>query len=298
MSYTGFDFPHTHYYDSDLREVLDKLKFLLKEYDGLVNDIAELNEWKTTHEGEYVALLKEVQRVSGEIDGFEAEVNQKFDELSASLYSDFDELKGEVRNELASTITEINNLFSELKAQMEQQIFEMKQEISRLTYELQIAIGDFRNEMEDYIDKRFDLFVENLPDYEHLIVWNPIRGYQTTVQIAINDLYSMSNFWGLTASEFDSLNLTCEEFESYELTCHEFDNLGYKLLNYPDPNTHMLDPFDGTIKPIKEVVMELYGLHMGGLTAAEFDALDLTAEEFDAKEVTAFEFDFFGREAA
>lgn len=298
MSYTGFDFPHTHYYDTDLREVLDKIKFLLEEYNGLVNDIAELDEWRKNHEIEYSALLKEVQRIAREIDGFEAEVNQKFDELSSSLYADFDELKGEVRSELASTITEINNLFNELKAQMEQQIFEMKQEISRLAYELQTEVGNFRNEMEDYIDERFDLFVQNLPDYEHLMVWNPVRGYQTTVQIAINDLYSMSNFWGLTAAEFDSLNLTCEEFESYELTCHEFDNLGYKLLNYPDPDTHMLDPFDGRIKPIKDVVMELYGLHMGGLTAAEFDALDLTAEEFDAKEVTAFEFDFFGREAA
>ena len=298
MSYTGFDFPHTHYYDSDLREVLDKLKFLLKEYDGLVADIAELNEWRQTHQGEYEELVRRVTVVEGEINTFEQHVTELFAELDRAIHEDVEALEAEVREELTSTITEINTLFNELRNQIEQQIFEMKQEINRLAYDLQVAIGDFRQEMADYIDERFAIFIENLPDYEHLMVWNPVRGYQTTIQIAINDLYSMANFWGLTAREFDSLQLTCEEFESYGLTCHEFDNLGYKLLNYPDPDTHMLDPFTGTIKPIKDVVMELYGLHSGALTAEEFDTLDLTAEEFDAKEVTAFEFDFFGSEAA
>ena len=174
----------------------------------------------------------------------------------------------------------------------------MKREINALAYELAEAIGSFREEMVGYIDARFDLFIQNLPDYEKLVIYNPIRGYQTTVQVAINDLYSATNFWGLTAREFDSLELTCAEFESYGLTCHEFDTLGYKLLGYPDPDTHMRDPFTGLIAPIKDVVMELYGLHMGALTVAEFEALDLTCEEFDAKEVTAFEFDFFGSEAA
>ena len=285
------------------------LDWLLKNYQKIVNDVKALNDWRTVHEGEYEALLAEVNRVAGEIDTFESQINKRFADLDASIHADFDTLTTEIRNELAQTQAEIEREFAEalseftaqyqaLKAQIELELANMKREINALAYDLAEAIGSFREEMVSYIDERFDLFIQNLPDYEKLVIYNPIRGYQTTVQVAINDLYSACNFWGLTAREFDSLELTCEEFEAYELTCHEFDTLGYKLLGYPDPDTHMRDPFTGLIAPIKEVVMELYGLHMGALTVAEFEALDLTCEEFDAKEVTAFEFDFFGSEAA
>lgn len=285
------------------------LDWLLKKYKQILDDVEALKAWRLEHEGEYEALLAEVNRVAGEIDTFEAQINKRFADLDASIHADFETLTTEIRNELAQTQTEIEREFAEalaqftaqyqaLKAEIELELANMKREINALAYELAEAIGSFREEMVTYIDERFDLFIQNLPDYEKLVIYNPIRGYQTTVQVAINDLYSACNFWGLTAREFDSLELTCEEFESYELTCHEFDTLGYKLLGYPDPDTHMRDPFTGLIAPIKDVVMELYGLHMGALTVAEFEALDLTCEEFDAKEVTAFEFDFFGSEAA
>lgn len=285
------------------------LDWLLKKYKQILDDVEALKAWRIEHEGEYEALLAEVNRVAGEIDTFEAQINKRFADLDASIHADFDTLTTEIRNELAQTKAEIEREFAEalaqftaqyqaLKAEIELELANMKREINALAYELAEAIGSFREEMVTYIDERFDLFIQNLPDYEKLVIYNPIRGYQTTVQVAINDLYSATNFWGLTAREFDSLELTCEEFESYELTCHEFDTLGYKLLGYPDPDTHMRDPFTGLIAPIKDVVMELYGLHMGALTVAEFEALDLTCAEFDAKEVTAFEFDFFGSEAA
>lgn len=285
------------------------LDWLLKKYTQILNDVTALKAWRVEHEGEYEALLAEVNRVAGEIDTFEAEINERFADLDAAIHADFDTLTAEIRQELEQTEADVKREvdealaqftaeFNAIKAQIEAELVSMKRQINELAFELEEAIGNFRAEMVSYIDERFDLFLQNLPDYEHLMVYNPIRGYQTTVQVAINDLYSATNFWGLTAREFDSLELTCEEFESYELTCHEFDTLGYKLLGYPDPDTHMRDPFTGLIAPIKDVIMELYGLHMGALTAAEFDALDLTAQEFDAKEVTAFEFDFFGSEAA
>lgn len=287
MSYTSFDFPNTHYYDSDLREVLAKLKFLLDEYDKLVSDIAGLNEWKTQHESEYEELLRRVGVIENEINTFEQSVNEAFALLERKQQEDFNRLSQELEQE-----------FAQLKTQIEQDIANMKIEINALTYELRQAISNFRAEMVNYIDERFAIFIENLPDYEHLMVHNPIRGYQTTIQEAINDLYSATNFWGLTAREFDSLELTAEEFDNKELTCHEFDTLGYKLLDYPDPDTHMIDPFTGQLNLIKNVVIELYGLHAGGDTAGEFDSRDLTADEFDALQITAFQFDFFGIDAA
>lgn len=294
MSFTDFDFPHTHFYESDLRELIAMYKKLLQEYQGIVADIQAIKTWEEEHEGEYQELVKRLDSVENEIDTFEQKVQDEFNALEASLNTKFSNLAEEIRLELQLTVNEINRLFNELKVQIENEIAKIRVDVALLKVELEEAIANFRIEMVDYLDARFNEFIDNLPDYENLIVHNPIRGYDTTIQIAIDDLYTHSNVFGLTAKEFDSLELTCEQFENYELTAYEFDNLGYKLLGYPDPNYYMLDPFSGQMIPVKDVVMKLYGLHSGGLTAEEFDALDLTAEGFDIKDTTAFVFDFYG----
>ena len=51
MSYTEFDFPHTHFYDSDLRELLKYVKTLWDR-------VNKLDAWKATHEEEYEELKK------------------------------------------------------------------------------------------------------------------------------------------------------------------------------------------------------------------------------------------------
>lgn len=51
MSYTDFDFPHTHYYDTDLRELICKVTAILK-------GVADLEGWKEEHEKEYEELKK------------------------------------------------------------------------------------------------------------------------------------------------------------------------------------------------------------------------------------------------
>ena len=108
MSYLRSDFPHTHFYESDLRELIAFYKELQNKYDGLVADIRALKEWKTQHEGEYEALLERVQTVESEIDNFEAEVEAKFEELSRTYDQRFAQLSSDVRQELADTKAEIN----------------------------------------------------------------------------------------------------------------------------------------------------------------------------------------------
>lgn len=294
MSYSTFDFPNTHFYDSDLREVLAKLKFLLDEYDKLVSDIADLNEWREQHQNEYEELVRRVDSIENEINTFETRITELFAELDRALHEDFEELKAETRQELDETIEEFKVMYEQLRRQIEIDIANMKYEINQLALELRLAIADFRGEMIEYVDERFDLFIQTLPDYEKLIVRNPVTGTQTTVQQALDDLYGAFNVFGLTAKQFDSLGLTAQQFDNYGLTAAEFDSMGYKLLGYPDPTYYMIDPFTGELALVKDVVMKLFGLHAGGLTAEEFDALELTCDEFDAKETTAFNFDFYG----
>ena len=162
MSYSSFDFPHTHFYDSDLREVLAKLKFLLDEYDKLVNDIADLNEWREQHQGEYEELVRRVESIENEINTFEARITELFAELDRALHEDFEELKAETRQELDETIEEFKVMYEQLRRQIEIDIANMKYEINQLALELRLAIANFRDEMIEYVDERFDLFIKNL----------------------------------------------------------------------------------------------------------------------------------------
>lgn len=70
MSYTDFDFPHTHMYDSDLREILAYLK-------KLIPAVKSLAEWKEDFEDEYAEFLKFIEQIeSGKLpDGFIDAIN-------------------------------------------------------------------------------------------------------------------------------------------------------------------------------------------------------------------------------
>lgn len=49
MSYTEFDFPNTHFYDTDLREMIHKVTKIL-------GTVESLDEWRIQHEAEYEEL--------------------------------------------------------------------------------------------------------------------------------------------------------------------------------------------------------------------------------------------------
>ena len=305
MSYTDFDFPNTRFYESDLRQILKYYKDLHDQYNILIANIRDLQEWRTQHEGEYAELVVRVNALDAEVVAFEAKMNEDFATLEANLNAEFASLAdgireqlqetiAEIRHELEVTIAEINTLFNELKRQVNSEISLMKLEINELEYQLSEDIISLKVELDDYLNGKFQQFIDNLPDYEHLIVHNPVTGTDTTIQIAINDLYLTFNVFGLTAKEFDELGLTCEEFDATEITAYEFDSMGYKKLHYPDPDYYMRDPFTGNFAPIKDVVMKLYHLHAGTITANAFDAMELTCDEFDALNITAFDYDFSG----
>ena len=46
----------------------------------------------------------------------------------------------------------------------------------------------------------------------------------------LNNLYGVSNKDGLTATEFDALELTATGFDAYNITAYEFDSSGKVIL--------------------------------------------------------------------
>lgn len=75
MSYTDFDFPHTHYYETDLRELICKVTKILKT-------VEELDDWKTEHEEEYEQLKMLVDKL------YSGDWTPEFVETLVSWYKD------------------------------------------------------------------------------------------------------------------------------------------------------------------------------------------------------------------
>lgn len=281
------------------------LDWLFTNYQQIVNDVESLMEWRRTHTEEYTELKERVDAIQNEIETFEAEIERRFAQLDEAIHHDFEVLTAEIRAELAETkaeierefdeaLAEFTRLFNELKTSVEIELANMKAEILDLQYALAQELASMREETREYIDNKFEDFIAHLPDYEHLIVRNPVTGTQTTVQVALDSLYDMFNIDGITAGEYDALELTAGEFDALNISANEYDKHARTILGVPDERYYMRSPFTGTIVPVKDVVMSLWGLHNQGITAGDFDALDMSAGDFDALEEQAYYYDMFG----
>ena len=301
-------YPYTDFHELNL-------DWLLESYQEIVDHITALTDWMDQHKTEYEEALARLEAVENEIDTFEARVQAEFDRLAqeqaeafaeqtAKLDLAIQQMKDEVNDEIvklrrdvAEAIASFQTQFNQLKASIEAEITQLRilinQEIVRLNETLEVNNEYIRQ----YIEDRLDQFIHDFPDMINLVpVYNPVRGTMTSLQQAINDLYDVARVYGLTAEQYDSLGLTAQEYDNYELTAMEYDQFGYIKLGYPDENWYMISPFTGQYTKVKNVVMDLAHFHMDGLTAEEYDLLELEAEEYDDKLITAFDYDWFGKD--
>lgn len=301
-------YPYTDFHELNL-------DWILENYQAIIDKLNETIEWANNHQIDYEEAIARLTAVEGEIDTFEAQITAAFDQLQADLEADFAQQKSEMEAVLDQTVAEVDAKILQLTDEVEAAIasfdyqFEVLKNqilltVDQLKAEVRQEIANFYNVMEannqyvfQYVENRLDEFINSFPEILTVYVYNPYRGEVTDIQTAVNDLYSVAAIWGLTAMQYDSLQLTAQEYDDMSLTASEYDTLGYKLL-YKDPDNYMLSPFTGEYVPIKSVVYDLASLHssINGLTATGYDTLELTAEDYDAYEMTAFQYDWYAKE--
>lgn len=293
-------FPYTNFHNLNLDWIVTKVKELNQK-------VTELDQWAQTHQGKYEVLLQRVNAIETEIDTFETQIRSEFDQLKAQQRAEFDALKAEttdiINREVTRLENEVNKAIAELENDFNQLLSDVTARIRQMEYELNQAIinlnklFDANNQyMMQWVENRLQKFIDSLPEILTVMVYNPVQGQVTDIQQAVNDLYTVACYEGITAAQYDSLQLTASEYDALELTAAQYDQYGYKLLGYPDPDLYMISPFTGETVLVKDVVTDLAHLHMGGISAADYDALELKADEYDAKELTAFNYDWFADE--
>lgn len=281
-------FPYTNFHELNLM-------WILQQYKKLTAQVETLNSWMATHKTEYAEAIKRLTALENEINTFEARINKAFDDLKAEQQQQFNNLVADIDRRFAALVNTVNQTITELQTQV-------ANEIARLRIEVKTAITTINDLLEsnneyilEVVENKLQKWLDDLPDYDTLMVLNPVRGYRTSIQIAINDLYSYAAVNAITAREFDELRITAIQFDNLMITAGEFDRNAKERLGYKDPRFYMISPFTGENVLIKEVVRSLAALHMNAITAIEFDTLAITAEEFDTLAITAYNFDWNGK---
>lgn len=269
-------YPYTDFHELNIDWLIESVKKVLDDYQ-------ELKTWMENDAANYTVFLYRLIAVEDRTSQLQFEIEAERVRVNEAL------------NVQYRTITdEYTAMYANILTDMTAALNTMSITIDNYKRELIEMINDGDDAVMNWVRATLATFLQTLPDYEHLIINNPVRGMQTTVQIAINDLYDYFNVYGLTAQEYDDLELTAAEYDSYLITAHDYDTFGVKIFS-PESYYLMRSPFTGTIEPIPTVIYDLFNLHRtGALTASAYDALDMTASYYDGLLLDAYDYDLNG----
>lgn len=211
-----------------------------------------------------------------------SELKMYIDELNTDIYKHITEVEKNILEDMNAKDTELDEKINKVQTQLLDKIGT-----------LNILIYDLNDETRAHIDTEVKKLYDYINDYvpNNMEVLNPVKGYRTSLNQALADMYNNLRYYALTCNEFDSLNLTCTEFEDLSLTCTEFDLYGAKRFRV-DSNLYMHDPFTGEYVFYQDVIYKIAELHFNNpITAREFDDLLLTVNTFQSKALSAYTFD-------
>ena len=227
------------------------------------------------------------------INGFTDAYKQYTDEKVAELKTYVDGLNNDIYNHIAEVEKNIRNDMNKKDAELDKKIDDVQNNLIERINRLNVLIYQLNGETRDYIDTSITKLYDYINNYvpSTMQVLNPVKGYYTSLNQALGDIYDNLRYNALTCNEFDMLNLSCTEFDNLLLSCTEFDLYGAKRFRI-DSNLYMHSPFTGEYVFYQDVINQLAELHFNNpITASEFDALLITVTAFEAKALSAYTFD-------
>lgn len=227
------------------------------------------------------------------INGFTDAYKQYTDEKVAKLKEYVDGLNTDIYNHIAEVEKNIRNDMDKRDDELDKKIDNIQKDLISRINTLNILIYQLNTETREYIDSAITKLYDYINNFvpSNMQVLNPVKGYYTSLNQALGDMYDNLRYYALTCTEFDSLNLTCTEFDNLLLNCTDFDLYGAKRFRV-DSNLYMHNPFTGEYVFYQDVIYQLAELHFNNpITTNEFDALLLTVTGFEAKALSAYTFD-------
>lgn len=172
---------------------------------------------------EMIPIITKLQNDISSIPEFEENVTNQLNDFQNQLneyIGDLDEVKQEI-NELNVKINKNSDDIEDIKIS-----------INNIITEINSVIESNFQILKNYVDYNDNLLNNRIDNLEigSIQVYDPTTGVLSPLQVVINNLYSASNTDGLTASEFDNLELTATTFDGSNITAREFDSEGKLIL--------------------------------------------------------------------
>lgn len=259
----NYEFPHTRTYDGDLGFLIKMYNQLKGEYDSIKETVDALNSalqnLPSTINAEVARQLAiEMQLVYKILDTYDTRI----------------ETAENTVNSLLDKVNALNNTVLELTKQLAAVLGFIE------TYTDMIGEKVYRQ-----LKELVEAWSKDLPP-----VTCPVDGNLEPISKALQDIYDFYNR-GITAEEYDALEITAEVYASMNITAHEYDAFGRDVF-YDWLYCSMISPFTGQIALISTVVNMLADFHKNGITAAEYDALGISASDYDNKNISAYDYDW------
>ena len=108
----------------------------------------------------------------------------------------------------------------------------------------------------------------------------------------LNDIAKyVTQSYGLTAQEYDDLQLRASEYDAKRITAQNYSSRGI-LLFFKELYLKMRSPFTGLMDYYDNIIYQLSNLHRGAYTAQKYDNLLLTADDYDGLQLSAYKYDW------
>lgn len=227
----------------------------------------------------------------------------------------------------------LKELIDNINEGMTQSLEELTAQYNTLSALTQSIINELRSgdrltlvKSKEYTDSQVIEMKKWIANPRLWFVVSPISGKTVDIQTAIDELYEVIRWAGITCEEFDSKEYTCDYLDGIGYSCLDFDNYGrfvlmfsgnyvttdeiadmvreeqlayYALKTDLEPYALKTDlivynPVTGFKNSIQQVVDTLISFHACGNNCYTLDGLELTVNEFETKQLTAYQFDFKG----
>jgi predicted nucleic acid-binding Zn-ribbon protein len=159
-------------------------------------------------------------------------------ELLNKLKEDFDniDLNFEELEQRINLVAESVSLMSERVSSLEENSAtkeDLAGAIDTLDEELKALINEEYSILKEYVDTQDEDLQYQIDHFDigNITLLDPTTGLQSSIQTVIDNIYDQTRTDGISAAEFDALQLTAEGFDEKEITAFNFDQHGKTLLS-------------------------------------------------------------------
>ena len=138
----------------------------------------------------------------------------------------------EYDGEIDRLIKQFNDLVAEneqfklnLQIDINNQMIAFRDQVNR---QLDIQIAGLKG----YVDTQNEILRQYVDEIAlgQITLYNPATGQMEDLQSIINSMYDMDRTNGLTATEYDALELTATAYDAYDITAYDYDFNGKTIL--------------------------------------------------------------------